>query len=206
MKTRLFVGIGALAAVGLAIGGHRWLTRPVGHASPPEIQIAEANGAVGAAVAARSGARAQPVARANPAHRPIGAAASTASTSSTSGPPPAAQPGVPMSPADRDEQKRVEAQFAEKIKPAVAKCFAEKVHAEAGNVTFRYAFKHTGDQFVYADGDDSLEMVSSTIPVSEDDAALDCMRHAVQGATLPATGSLFQSSESYQIFWSWYLS
>jgi hypothetical protein len=119
-------------------------------------------------------------------------------------PSPSSEP-PPMSQPERAEQQRIEAMFAERIKGAVAKCFAANVHARAGKITFRYDLAPVGAQWVLSDAAEALEIVDSTIPESEDDAALDCMRRAAKGAALPIAGSLFDGSGPYHIYWSWYL-
>jgi hypothetical protein len=139
------------------------------------------------------------------AARALALAATPPATRTLEVPPPTSD--VPeLSDADRAEQKHIEDMFAASVRPALARCFSQKVRAHEGKLTFHYAFKSEGTSWVFAGAGDSLELIESTIPEEEDDAALGCMREAVEGAAMPMEGSRFEGSSAYSIYWSWYLS
>jgi hypothetical protein len=108
-----------------------------------------------------------------------------------------------MSEAAQAELRLIETELIDVIKMDVARCFAAEVKTRTGSITFRYTFERQHDAWVLADGDEALDLVDSTIPAADDDAALACMRRVVRGAAFPADDA---HGTTYRIFWTWRLS
>jgi hypothetical protein len=116
--------------------------------------------------------------------------------------PPSSEP-PPMTKPEVEEQARIGAMF-EKVTPALSQCLGASVHAR-GKLEFRYHLTLAGDGWTMAQSDDALELIDSTLAESDDDAAVDCMRSAARGLTLPMADSIHEGAESYDIYWSWQL-
>ncbi len=113
-------------------------------------------------------------------------------------PPPAEAEPFALTPPDQasEAHRRVNAYFHESVIPRLRDCWARL----EGEGTVIIAHTYSKAKGGWRPGD--LGVRSSELAAGQDRAALECMRRAVRGTTLPA-GSADLAAREWELVWAW---